>query len=110
VINVRLPKGASEVAAVVVGPEKTRLIVTTALGSTKQMALGKAAVGSRSIKPRPLIKIGERNRILGAIRLAPRLEVAEEGEETAVPKQLPLIGAEKPKSKPVRKKNTRRKK
>jgi DNA gyrase subunit A len=110
VINVRLPKGASEVAAVVAGSENTRLIVTTALGSTQKMKLGKTAVGSRAIKPRSLIKIGERDRILGAIRLAPRLEVAEEGEETAVPKQLTLIGEEKPKSKPVRKKNTRRKK
>ncbi len=90
VINVRLPKDAAEVVAAVVGTLDTDVIITTALGSTKTMRLGKADVGSRSIKPKELWKMVGRNRITGAVRLVGRLESAEE-EETAVPQQLSLI-------------------
>ena len=91
VINMRLPRNASEVVAVVVGNEKTQLLVTTAIGSTKKQILGKTQMGSRSIKPRPLWKIGPRNQITGAIQLTARLEWDEDQAETAVPQQLLLM-------------------
>lgn len=114
VINVRLPKEASEVVAIVVGPLETDLMITTAIGSTKQFKLGKTTVGSRSIKPRSLWKVGQRNRIMGAIRMMSRMDVPGEEEEneegeTAVPQQLSLIN-ETTSSKKTAKKKSRRKK
>ncbi|MBE2221004.1 MAG: DNA gyrase subunit A [Anaerolineae bacterium] len=115
VINVRLPKEASEVVAIVVGSLETDLIITTAIGSTKQFKLGDTTVGSRSIKPRSLWKISERNRIIGAIRMLSRVDVDVAGEEedevgeTAVPQQLSLIGDSKPEPKPAKKGNTGKK-
>ena len=92
VVNVRLPKDASEVVAVVVGPEKMQLLITTAIGSTKKLILGKTQLGSRSIKPRPVITVGERNRITGAVRLTTRPDWDDdEDEATAVPQQLSFI-------------------
>jgi DNA gyrase subunit A len=67
VINVRLPKGASEVVAVVIGDPKSTLYLNTAAGSAKRMLLGKAVLGNRPIKPRPLLRLGQRNRVTGAV-------------------------------------------
>ncbi|MCB9418425.1 MAG: DNA gyrase subunit A [Ardenticatenaceae bacterium] len=91
VINLRLPKDASEVVAAVVGPEKMQLLITTAIGSTKKLILGKTQLGSRSIKPRSVITVGARNRITGAVRLTTRPDWLDEDGETAVPQQLSLI-------------------
>ncbi|MEJ2746421.1 MAG: DNA gyrase C-terminal beta-propeller domain-containing protein, partial [Anaerolineae bacterium] len=89
VINVRLPKGAAEVVAAVVGPEKMQLLITTAIGSTKKLILGKTQLGSRSIKPRQVFSVGARNRITGAVRLTTRPDWYEDEDgETAVPQQL----------------------
>ena len=92
VVNVRLPKDASEVVAAVVGSEKMQLLITTAIGSTKKLILGKTQLGSRSIKPRSVIAVGERNRITGAVRLTTRPDWTEDEDvATAVPQQLSLI-------------------
>ncbi len=91
VINLRLPKDASEVASVVVGDLETLIIIRTSLGSTKKMRLKEATTGSRSIKPRPVLKMGERNRVTGAVRSTARPELQEEEEETAVAQQMHLI-------------------
>lgn len=92
VINVRLPKDASEVVAVVIGPEKMQLLITTAIGSTKKLILGKTQLGSRAIKPRSVFKVGDRNRITGAVRLTTRPDWSEDDAEvTAVPQQLSFI-------------------
>jgi DNA gyrase subunit A len=91
VINVRLPKDAGEVAAVVIGSEKMQILMTTAIGSTKKLILGKTQLGSRAIKPRSVLRMGERNRITGAVRLTTRPNVEDEEEATAVPQQLSLI-------------------
>jgi hypothetical protein len=99
VINVRLPKEAAEVVAAVICSEKTELLVTTGIGSTKKLYLDAGAVGSRSLKPRPVITVGERNQITGALRITERPDVSD-GEETAVvPQQLALLP-----EKPARKK------
>jgi len=91
VINLRLPKDAAEVAAIVIGEPDTEIIITTALGSTRRMKLEKAAMGSRFIKPRQLWKIGDRNRITGAIRLMGRVGIDEAEGKTAVAQQLSLM-------------------
>ena len=110
--NVRLHKEASEVVAVVVGVEQAQLLVTTAIGSTKKLILGKTQVGSRAIKPRPVMTVGARNRITGAVRLTARPEWTEDEEEveTAVPQQLSFIDepAINSKSKTAKKKKANR--
>ena len=68
VINVRLPKESTEVVAVAIGGAKTTLYVNTATGSAKRMLLGKAVEGNRPIKPRPVLRLGERNRVTGVVR------------------------------------------
>ncbi|MCB8922192.1 MAG: DNA gyrase subunit A, partial [Ardenticatenaceae bacterium] len=72
VINVRLPKDANEVVAVLIGDLETLIVVTTAIGSTKKLRLKETTTGSRSIKPRPILKMGERNRITGAVKSTAR--------------------------------------
>jgi DNA gyrase/topoisomerase IV subunit A len=88
--NLNLPKEAAEVVAAVIGEESTQILITTAIGSTKKLKLKETYIGSRSVKPRPLMTVGQRNRITGALRLISRPDVEEEGE-TAVPQQLSLI-------------------
>jgi DNA gyrase subunit A len=96
VINVRLPKEAAEVVAAVICAEKTELLVTTGIGSTKKVALNAGAVGARSLKPRPVVTVGERNQITGALRIMERPEVnGDEAETAVVPQQLTLL-SEKP--------------
>ena len=79
VINMRLPAESSEVVAMVVGGAKSWIYVTTVAGAARRIQLGKTRTGSRSIKPRPLMKIGQRNRVSGAVTLLKRYAL-EEGE------------------------------
>ncbi|MCB8943341.1 MAG: DNA gyrase subunit A [Ardenticatenaceae bacterium] len=97
VINMRLPKGAAEVVAAVIVPEKAEVLVLTSLGSTKRVTLEKTAVGSRAIKPKELFKIGN-NRVTGALTTMERPEVEEVEGETAVAQQLSLIAEPAPKT------------
>ncbi|KAA3660403.1 MAG: DNA gyrase subunit A [Chloroflexi bacterium] len=90
VVNVRLPKEAEEVAAVVVATGRTELLVKTAIGSTRKVRVDKCMLGRRSIKPRSVVAVGERNRITGAVQMTERPEEDNE-EETAVPQQLTLL-------------------
>jgi DNA gyrase subunit A len=75
VINVRLPKDASEVVASVVGKAKDSLYVITAAGSARRMDIDKATTGNRPIKPRPVVRLGTRNRVTGAVLLRHRQEI-----------------------------------
>ncbi|MBK8984663.1 MAG: DNA gyrase subunit A [Chloroflexi bacterium] len=90
VINMRLPTGAAEVAAAVVGSLDMKLIITAAVGTTKTVPLGHIEAGSRSVKPKPLWEVKDRNRITGALPIVGRIERMAEGD-TAVPQQLTLI-------------------
>jgi DNA gyrase subunit A len=92
VINVRLPKEAEEVAAVVMGALDTELVIKTAVGSTKTLLLSAADVGARAIKPKKLWEVGPPNRITGVVKMVGR-RMNEADEETAVPRQLSLINA-----------------
>ncbi|MCA9948101.1 MAG: DNA gyrase subunit A [Anaerolineales bacterium] len=104
VVNLRLPKGSAEVVTAVIGDKYTQIIITTANGNTKKMQIKETYIGSRSIKPRSVITIGERNRITGAVKTTSRPESVET-EETAVAQQLALLdtqptaGDAKPKTK-----------
>ncbi|NLF65665.1 MAG: DNA gyrase subunit A [Chloroflexi bacterium] len=91
VINVNLPAGAAEVVAAVVGDEETRIIVTTGLGSTRTVKLGKAKTGGRHVKPAPLIRLGERNGVSGVVRISGRPTFAPEDEDSPGAEQLPLL-------------------
>jgi DNA gyrase subunit A len=81
VINVRLPKEASEVVAVAIGSPKATIFVNTAGGSSKRMPLGKAVDGNRPIKPRPVVRLGQRNRVTGAVMPRPRHSYPAGGSE-----------------------------
>ncbi|WP_420643228.1 DNA gyrase subunit A [Candidatus Leptofilum sp.] len=88
--NLNLPKEAAEVVAALIGDEKTQILITTGIGSTKKLKLKETYIGSRAIKPRAVMTIGQRNRITGALKMIGRPEVEDE-VDTAVPQQLSLI-------------------
>jgi DNA gyrase subunit A len=121
VINLRLPKESSEVVSVIAGDEDTHIIITTAIGVTKKLRLKETYQGSRSIKPRAVLTVGERNRVIGAVRFTERPDMIEGDDQTAVAaKQMPLIedsspgnnsgGGKKTKSTSTRKKRSSTKK
>ena len=90
--NVNFPKEAAEVVAAVIGAEDTQILITTGIGSTKKLKLKESYIGSRAVKPRTIMTIGQRNRITGALRMISRPDAVGEEEETAVlPQQLSLI-------------------
>ena len=100
--NIKLSKGAAEVAAAVVCSEKTEILVKMATGSVKKWQVKKGAVGSRQVVPKPIMTVGDRNRVTGALRTAERPDVGD--EVTAVqPQQLSLMDAAKPKRRKKRK-------
>ena len=70
VINIYLPEDAAQVAAAVVGAKEDVLIVTTLLGAARDVRLGDAPIGSRSVKPQPVVAIGPRNGVTGVVRLS----------------------------------------
>jgi DNA gyrase subunit A len=79
VINVRLPKGAAEVTgAAVVNLDET-VYVILADGSARRMKAGKAASGNRPIKPKMVVRLGDRNRATGVVtfRERPTMKVTE---------------------------------
>jgi hypothetical protein len=102
----RLPKEASEIASTVVGDENTHIIITTAIGTTKKLRLKDSYIGSRSVKPRTVLSVGVRNRVIGAVRVTARPDLVE-AEETAVAQQLSLLNVEEKKK---RKRRTQSKK
>ena len=93
VINMRLPQAASEVVAALIGDTETLIIITTAIGSTARLRLKEATSGGRSVKPRSILKMGERNRITGAVKSTARPDYEEVEEETAVAQQLSFLSS-----------------
>lgn len=96
--NLKLVKGASEVAAAAVCSENTEILIKMATGSVKKWQVKKGAVGSRAVIPKAVMSIGERNRVTGALLAAERPELAEE-EAAEKHHQLSLMEAEKSKTK-----------
>ncbi len=69
VINLRLPAGAEEVAAAIVGPEAMEIAICTTRGELFKSRIDQAIIGSRSIKARPLLKFGQRARVSRVLAL-----------------------------------------
>ncbi len=109
VINVRLPKDASEVVAATICSDNAQLLITTAIGSTRKISLKETQTGSRAIKPRSVLKIGPRNRVTGVVQVSERPESWQDDGETAVAQQLTLIDEPSAKSKKTRKSKTKKK-
>jgi DNA gyrase subunit A len=80
VINVRLPEGAAEVVAAVIGEEKQTIYITTVKGAVRRKVLGKTAVGGRPIKPRDMTSIAKSDRPAGVIAPRKRPEPNGRGE------------------------------
>lgn len=77
VINVRMPKNATEVVAAVIGNEKQTIYITTVKGAVRRKELGKTAIGSRPIRPRDMTSINKSDRPAGVIALRKRPEVTK---------------------------------
>ncbi|MCB9432562.1 MAG: DNA gyrase subunit A [Ardenticatenaceae bacterium] len=98
VMNLKLPDGAREVVTAVIAQEDTEIIITTKIGSIKKIQLKKmASVGRRTLKPREVVSITERNRVTGAVRTVQRPVIEEAEEKTAVITQLTLLDDVQPK-------------
>jgi DNA gyrase subunit A len=78
VVNMKLAKAVGEVVTAVVGPPTTDLFIKTSDGLVMRVQLGKATIGSRAIKPRPLIKLTQRSQVTGAVTLQARPATAPE--------------------------------
>jgi len=74
VINVRLPKDATEVVAAVAVTAEEFIYISTAGGAVKRVKADKVRVGNRPIKPRPIMTLGNRNRVTGLVPLLQRKE------------------------------------
>src|SRR5690606_30682703 len=68
VINVRLPKGASAVAATTLMTKGTTLIVTTSGGVTKRVGLSDTTIGSRSARPQSVMTLAAKSRVSGVVQ------------------------------------------
>jgi len=67
VINMRLPKGASEVVAAALLTKGANLIVTTSGGVTKKLGLSDMTIGARSVRPQPALTLAAKSRVTGAV-------------------------------------------
>jgi DNA gyrase subunit A len=72
VVNVKLVAGMGEVVTAVVGSADTQLLIKTADGLAMRTNLGKTVTGARASKPRSIISLGQRNRVVGAVAIMPR--------------------------------------
>ena len=67
VINMRLPKGASEVVAAALLTRGANLIVTTSGGVTKKLGLSDTIIGARSVRPQPALTLAAKSRVTGVV-------------------------------------------
>ncbi len=67
VINMRLPKGASEVVAAALLTKGASLIVTTSGGVTKKLGLSDMTIGARSVRPQPALTLAAKSRVTGVV-------------------------------------------
>ena len=88
VINMRLPKGASEVVAATLLTRGANLIVTTSGGVTKRLGLSDTTIGARSVRPQPALTLAAKARVTGVVLpaangSAEKKSVAEPARDTA---------------------------
>jgi DNA gyrase subunit A len=67
VINMRLPKGSSEVVATTLLSRGMTLIVTTSGGVTKKIGLSDTTIGTRSARPQAAMTLAAKSRVTGAV-------------------------------------------
>ncbi len=67
VINLRLPKGASEVVAATTLSKGATLFVTTSGGVTKKVGLSDTTIGSRSVRPQAIMTLAAKSRVTGVV-------------------------------------------
>jgi hypothetical protein len=67
VINMRLPKGATEVVAATLLTRGANLIVTTSGGVTKRLGLSDTTIGARSVRPQPALTLAAKARVTGVV-------------------------------------------
>ncbi len=67
VINMKLPKGSSEVAASTLLTRGMTLIVTTSGGVTKKIGLSDTTIGARSARPQSVMTLAAKSRVTGAV-------------------------------------------
>lgn len=88
VVNLKLPKGSIEVVTTVIGALDSKLMVKMTTGTVKSAPLGKAKIGSRSLKPIEVVKVGARSRIAGVVTLTEATDIEAFTNEV---KQLSLL-------------------
>ena len=102
VVNVKMPAEANEVVSMVVAEEKTEVIVVTSIGGARKARIDKGVVGRRSLKPKAVVRVGERTRVIAALVGSKRADVGSVDEEDAEPTQMALLketGKDKKKAK-----------
>ncbi len=67
VINMRLPKGATEVVAAAMLVKGANLIVTTSGGVTKKIGLSDTTIGARSVRPQSALTLAAKARVTGVV-------------------------------------------
>lgn len=67
VINLRLPKGASEVVAMSLLLKGMTCIITTSGGVTKKIGLSDTPIGSRSARPQSVMTLAAKSRVTGVV-------------------------------------------
>jgi hypothetical protein len=95
VINLRLPKGASEVVAATLLTKGAGLIVTTSGGVTKRLGLSDTTIGGRSVRPQPALTLAAKARVTGVVLPAAN-GVGE--KKTAAAPQAPAEAAKRTRS------------
>ncbi|MEM9773451.1 MAG: DNA topoisomerase (ATP-hydrolyzing) [Chloroflexota bacterium] len=88
VVCLKLPKGSMEMVTMVVGDSDTKLLIKMTTGAVKSHDLKNAKVGSRSIKPASVAKVGPRSRVAGVVGF---VDTSQEVERRAEAQQLTLI-------------------
>jgi DNA gyrase subunit A len=92
VVNVKLPAGAGEVVAGLVGPGDSYVLLKSSTGAAHRFKIEDAMIGSRAIKPRTLFDGKTPIRVTGAIALRARPTAVEEAPAPLKPKQMTLLG------------------
>ncbi|MFK7803912.1 MAG: DNA topoisomerase (ATP-hydrolyzing) subunit A [Anaerolineae bacterium] len=92
VVCLKLPKGSMEMVTLVVGDEDTRLLIKMTTGMVKPHELKQAKVGSRSIKPAVVAKVGPRSRVAGVVGFVDTGQEVEQKSSESGATQLSLIG------------------
>lgn len=68
VINLRLPKEASEVAASTLVTKGANLIITTSGGVTKRLGLNDTVIGTRTVRPQSVMTLAAKSRVSGVVQ------------------------------------------